>query len=142
MRAVLVRFLDNGAQTLGKLYLFDGFDLVFSCFTLEPAWKDNAVGLSCIPPGRYRLVPRAASESAKLSYDHLAVTGVPDRTAILVHRGNYRDATEGCVLVGDRVADLNGDGEDDIANSKATLKRLLAALEGPAVFDVVESAAK
>jgi len=133
MRAVLVRFLDNGSQTLGRIYLFDGFDLSFACYTLEPPWKHNAVGESCIPPGRYRLENIASPTHG----DCLAITGVPDRSLIRVHAGNFRGQSRGCVLVGDRLADLNADGQQDVTRSRDTLRMLLVHFTGPAVLDVL-----
>jgi hypothetical protein len=117
-------------------------DLVFACFTLEPAWKNNEAGVSCIPIGRYKLDQRLAVESSKLGYDHMVVSGVPDRTAILVHAGNYRDSTQGCILVGNSTADLNGDGQQDVASSRATLKRLLGVVDGPMFIDIIDVAGR
>ena len=133
MRAVLIRFSDNGFESLGRLLVFDGMDQTFSCFTLEPPWKDNEHEVSCIPPGHYRVESRY---SAKFG-DHLAVHGVPDRTAILVHVGNFRSDTSGCILVGDSISDINGDGQPDIIKSRATLHRLVTLLTGPMALDII-----
>lgn len=133
MRAILVRLMDNGEQTLGRLFILDGFDTAFSCYTLEPSWRGNEQERSCIPAGDYQLRERS---SVKFG-NHLAVVGVPDRTAILVHVGNYRVDTKGCILVGDKLADLNSDGQQDVANSKATLKSLLYTLKCPCPIHIV-----
>ena len=133
MRAILVRLMDNGQQTLGRLFVLDGFDTVFSCYTLEPAWDGNKTEVSCIPAGDYNLRERSSTKFG----NHLAVVGVPDRTAILVHAGNYRADTKGCILVGYKLGDLNGDGATDVANSKATLKALLYTLKTPCPIHVV-----
>lgn len=68
--------------------------------TLEPPWKDNTVGRSCIPVGTY-LCRRVQSPKFGNTFE---ITGVPGRTHVLFHKGNIDDNTEGCVLVGEEFA--------------------------------------
>lgn len=68
--------------------------------TLEPPWRDNTVGRSCIPVGTY-LCRRVQSPKFGNTFE---ITGVPGRTHVLFHKGNIDDNTEGCVLVGEEFA--------------------------------------
>jgi len=47
------------------------------------------------------------------------------RDYILIHFGNYAKDSTGCILVGRRFSDINGDGQIDITSSKVTLEKLL-----------------
>jgi len=86
----------------------------FSCWTMEPPWRDNARGLSCIPTGDYRCVWH---RSPRYGWVYM-VTNVPGRSFILVHPGNVggdktlglKTHTLGCILLGARRGKLNING--------------------------------
>ena len=67
------------------------------CVTLELPWRNNAHGVSCIPPGQYIARRRF---SPKRGYDLFGIEGVPDRSDIEMHIGNLPSDSEGCVLLG------------------------------------------
>ena len=46
--AILQRTQTSDQGTLGTLT-----SGAFRCYVLEPPWRDNARGLSCLPPGAY-----------------------------------------------------------------------------------------
>lgn len=94
---------------------------VFKCFTIELPWRDNLPNISCIPKGEYKLALRNSPKYG----DHIHVTGVPARSYILIHPANYVGQLRGCIAVGDKRVDLNGDGVADISNSKKTMATLL-----------------
>ena len=77
------------------------------CFILEPPWRNNRSNVSCIPTGDYKVtyLPRSASGKYKDCYH---VQDVEGRFAILVHKGNTRRDTMGCLLPGSRVGLLGG----------------------------------
>lgn len=106
--------------SLGVLNYLD-----FRCFTLEPPWLFNKPDVSCIPEGFYRV----RKHDSPTHGDCLIVEAVTGRSWILVHAGNYVDNTQGCILVGEYIKDINGDGVPDVANSKTTLERLLDVLK-------------
>ena len=119
-------------QTEGtlKVYEDDSDEPIFECRTLELADRHNQRSISCIPEGTYNVVPRY-SEKYK---DHLHVTGVPDRSLILLHWGNYAGSInpktghpdiKGCILVGSSLKDITGDEVSEILNSKATFNELM-----------------
>lgn len=118
---VIVRNDDDGIQTLGDLYLYDGANVIYNCKTLELPWKNNSHNISCIPEGIYGLKKYSSSKHPK-NYE---VAGVPNRDAILIHKGNYNTDIQGCILVGDGYNDINNDGEIDIINSSITVEKLL-----------------
>lgn len=96
---LLRRYGTNG--TNGTLFL-NGKQV---CHTIELPWKNNAVRISCIPEGVYRLQVRYSPRFKK----HLLVTGVPGRSLILMHPAN--DAQKellGCIAP---VTKLTGEGK-------------------------------
>lgn len=119
-------------QTHGTLTVYDEEtgEEVFKCRTLELPWKENQRNISCIPEGCYDVVPRQSPKYGS----HLHVTEVPNRSLILFHWGNYagsmnpktgRSDIRGCILLGEKFIDLDGDGLADITNSRNTMKRLM-----------------
>ena len=99
--ARLVRDSDTVHGTLGRLRAADGsIDL----HTMEPPWRDNARGRSCIPVGDYDVVPHVSPRYGRC----YLIAGTAPRTHILVHAGNvggdveggWHTHTLGCVLPG------------------------------------------
>ena len=66
--------------TNGELYV--NGDLC--CYTIELPWLENRQGVSCISEGRYPLQKRYSKKWGA----HLLVTGVPNRSLILIHPAN------------------------------------------------------
>jgi len=121
MKALLKRFDYSDKQTLGSLTIFNGADILFSCYTLELPDLCNAKRKSCIPRGVYKVVSRRSAKYKK----HYHILDVPNRSYILIHPGNYHTQILGCVLVGKKLADINGDGYKDVTSSRKTLKKIL-----------------
>jgi len=77
------------------------------CLTLEKPWRDNRPNISSIPAGEY-LAKRVVRIKFGLTYEILEV---PNRTNILIHKGNFSDETSGCILLGESFEDtLSKDG--------------------------------
>lgn len=84
------------------------------CHTLELAWRNNARRISCIPEGRYELVPNP-NPKTRFPGSWL-VRNVPNRSAILFHAGNdasLEDGNEdvdtmGCILPQTRIVYTSG----------------------------------
>ena len=123
-KGVLVRLDSDDKQTLGALTIYCGTDKVFSCKTLEPAWADNKPFTSCIPKGRYSVIPRHSGTYG----NHFHVTHVDGRDLILIHYGNFHRDTEGCICVGRDFHDVNNDGYLDVTSSRATMRALNNAI--------------
>lgn len=95
----LKRAFDNTFGTFGVLADGD----TFMCATLERRWNDNRHDGSCIPAGKYKCRRGLWPKHGEV-YE---VTAVPDRTAILLHKGNYQTDSLGCILIGSGFAEIN-----------------------------------
>jgi hypothetical protein len=133
MRAILVRLEEGNNQTLGELNVYSGIERLFSCKTLELPYVMNLTGISCIPKGNYTVVPRY-SEKYK---NHYHILDVHNRTHILIHVGNYKTQTEGCILIGKSFAYINDDELLDISSSRKTLKELIKVAPEGFKLDVI-----
>lgn len=102
METVKLQRLETGEEgTFGRLTFGN-----FSCYTGELPWKYNTRQQSCIPTGTYACRLRQSPKFGRV-YE---VTGVPNRSFILIHGGNfsgdvsrgYTSHVEGCILLGNR----------------------------------------
>jgi hypothetical protein len=121
IEAVLKRLEDKENQTIGRMSVYNGLSCLFTCVTLEPSWENNKNSISSIPLGKYRCIPRTSDKYGK----HWHVVDVEGRTLILIHHGNFRKDTRGCILVGKTFFDIDKDGNKDITYSKLTMDSLL-----------------
>jgi len=95
----LFRLSTNDEGTLGVI-VFDNQYL----YTGEPPWRDNRRNESCIPAGVYTVFLHYSKKYGNV----FIATGVPGRSYILFHHGNffgdraggYRTNTQGCILLG------------------------------------------
>ncbi|HMT02175.1 MAG TPA: DUF5675 family protein [Burkholderiales bacterium] len=111
MQLIIYRYYADKETTVGKLILtskeytyeeigkssfrlFNTILNVFSCNTIELAWKSNQKNISCIPKGLYKL---ELINSPKFK-EVLHVLNVPNRGGILIHKGNSYKDIEGCIL--------------------------------------------
>ncbi len=97
----------------------------FSFFTLELPYLNNQKNISAIHPGVYNAKKYF---SPRFKRTVILFEDVPNRTFIEIHPGNYTSQIEGCLLPGEGVKYLNGDGIPDITNSGKTLDKLLELL--------------
>ena len=108
-------------QTIGEAVIVDNG---YKFYTLELPYLDNKRQVSCIPAGEYKCVKRV---SPKYGH-HWHVLDVEGRSLILIHLGNTAADTKGCILVGSGLKDINGDGAEDVINSKAVMDILRKTL--------------
>lgn len=97
----------------------------FQCVGLELPWLGNQAMVSCISEGEYDYRVAASPSTGKKV---IWVDGVPERSDIQLHPGNYTSQIRGCCLVGQAITDLNGDGILDVTSSGATMDKLLDAI--------------
>lgn len=119
-------------QTEGFFNLFsDDNQVLFTCRTLELPNLNNQSKISCIPEGQY-IVKKHTSPSQGVCF---AVLNVPNRQHILIHKGNYAGSVNpktgkpdilGCILCGNGIKDITGDGIPEITGSVITMNKLLS----------------
>lgn len=123
----LNRLIEEKEQTLGEL-VYKGQVIAK---TLELPWLNNVRFISCIQTGQYRTI-RHSSDAYPESF---WVKNVPGRYEILIHHGNYKRNTKGCILVGRAWKDIDGDGLRDVTHSKITMGKIYKLL--PKEFTLV-----
>jgi len=104
----------------------------WACCTLELPWRENENRRSCIPPAPSEgvITYKAKRHESPRYGETLYLPGVPDRSEILIHAGNYVSDTLGCILVGAQFRDLDGDSLTDVTSSRQTLRVLLQKIDG------------
>lgn len=128
MRCVLNRTEGSELYTLGEI-IVDGSCVVK---TLELPWRDNKIGISCIPEGEYLVVRRASDKYGS----HFHVTNVPGRSWILLHPANYVKQLRGCIAPGLDHGDIDGDGIIDVVKSVAAMNKLKTLLPDEFILNV------
>lgn len=121
--AVLTRRTDDGKETLGDLIAYNNGTMHVS--TLELGWHGNAHDISCIPVGIYQCSIRPFRDTSMYQ-----VLDVPDRTGVFIHPGNFYTDILGCILLGVKPADINGDGEIDVTASQVTVGGFMQFMGG------------
>ena len=125
MELILQRKPTIKDTTFGEL-LIDGKNF---CYTLEDVVREVAgkkveewkiAGKTAIPVGRYRL---ELVNSSRFGLDTFSLINVPGFTSIRIHSGNDDADTEGCLLVGNKIASSDDDG-GNILESKLALANL------------------
>lgn len=109
--------------TLGVLRV--GKDIFY---TIEKPWLQNQQNVSCIPEGFYTFKPHGWRDEDVRFERVWEIENVPNRSAILMHIGNYVQDIIGCVAVG---TELNS-SSDMVVNSKVAIDKLrsLIGFEG------------
>jgi len=87
--------------------------------SMELLWNNNQVQKSCIPEGNYTVKPRKSQKYGQ----HFIVENVENRSHILIHVGNTREHTLGCILVGKAKGKINN--HRAILHSRVALNELI-----------------
>lgn len=114
MNILLQRIYRGEDCTLGVLS-HEG-DLL--CYTLELPWKENQKNISCIPIGRYDIIPKKYS----FFYRKWELQEVCKRTNIQIHAGNTVNDIEGCIVIGNKIGTIAG--KKAVFNSRRTIEKL------------------
>lgn len=110
--------------TFGGLIL----DVTPFCATLEPYWRFNKKGVSCLAAGQYVGVPY---NSPRFGPVYLLVD-TADRAMVEFHAGNWAKDTRGCIILGQHWAKL--EGKYATKNSGRTITRFLDYMKGRQLF--------
>lgn len=119
---LLTRSENTPDGVFGQILLEGGLRLV----TMEDDWKQNARRESCIPAGTYQL---QRTIYHRHGYETFEVTGVPNRTRILIHPANTEEDVEGCIGVGLRRGTLVVPDEDHPAHPLVEKRAVVASRE-------------
>ena len=125
MRLLLERYSHEEKQTIGKLYLLNNSGgIIAKWHSLELPWLDNQRRISCIPLGNYKAHKHTSPRFGK----SLWLQDVPNRSEILIHRGNFYTDILGCILIGKDLSDINNDGVIDVTQSVKADNELMSYL--------------
>ncbi|MFI5250784.1 MAG: DUF5675 family protein [Bacteroidota bacterium] len=121
MHLLLNRYYSSAYDTIGRLYIDDRF----ACYTLEDEYQPVKVAEETrIPAGCYTLgLWESPKFSAKYGHAMIWVKDVPGFTNILIHCGNTKDDTAGCILVGDS-AHIHPGSPNFLADSRKAYARI------------------
>lgn len=132
MNLRLVRKQFTGDGVFSELTGEDGSPFAF---TLEHAYGDEEEGWEPkIPSGTYECVRGQHQLLHGEAFETFEVTGVPGHSNILFHAGNFDQDSEGCILVGARIALISK--HLMITESKATFRRFMDAQAGLESFTI------
>ena len=116
---LLQRKIFTDKSTIGDLFL----EGEFLCRTLEDTVRRQKVyGETAIPSGTYEVVIR---ESSRFKQRLPALLKVPYFEGILIHNGNTKDHTNGCILTGQYDPKV----QDFVGRSVATLSEVFPKIE-------------
>lgn len=137
----------NDINTIGILRDDSGREL---CFIGEPPLSvivsgkkvSNVAGRCCIPEGLYHIKKHTSPKFGKcFAFDDKETA---PRASILIHSGNFfadyeshKTDSHGCLICGDKFADLNGDKLIDVANSKLALQRLYLVTPDEFMLEII-----
>lgn len=125
MKLLLERYSHEEKQTIGKLFLLNNSGgAIAEWHSLELPWLDNQRRVSCIPIGTYK----ARKHKSPRFESSLWLQDVPNRSEILIHRGNFYTDILGCILIGKDLADINNDGVIDVTQSVTAINELMSHL--------------
>lgn len=123
-------------STPGSMYDTDGKTLI--CKTLELPWLNNLGNKSCVPERTYLVLKMRPSFGRDYGYFRFSyvegrtMNQEADMSSILMHPITFVKDLLGCVGVGSRHADLDGDSLPEMVESKVKLKWMYDNL--PAAF--------
>lgn len=123
MRILLERYPSEEKQTLGNLYLLNRNNSVIQKWkSLELPWKNNQNYISCIPTGEYTAVKHISPKFGECFW----LQDVPNRSEILIHKGNFHYDILGCILIGKDFTDINKDNLLDVTSSGLSINELIS----------------
>lgn len=125
---IIVRYEVTDNYSLGHCFIKHENNIIdYVGASLERGWKDNRNNISCVPKGTYTLKLEHSPRFRKRLWE---LYGVPGRTECKFHSSNYWHQLNGCLALGVKHIDINGDGDPDVTSSKATMKKFHELMSG------------
>lgn len=132
MKIEVIKIAESADSTLSKV-LING---VFFCFAIEDGYRPVKVaGQTRIPDGLYKIVQRKHGgfyARYKKRFGHtfaIQVADVPGFQDILIHMGNTKNDTRGCLLVADQAGRSGLDYVGAAGTSTPAYLRLYSEIE-------------
>lgn len=120
MKTVIITRTDyTDKSTSGVLSFTKDDGYAWECRTLELPDKGNKQKISCIPKGEYVCKYTMSPSFKKFTYE---VLDVIDRAGIRIHSGNFTRQILGCILLGQKLLDIDKDNIIDITESRKTVE--------------------
>ena len=125
MKLIITRYQSDAKQTIGTAELCknDG-SIIAKWHSLELPNLNNQRRISRIPEGKYKARKHMSPKFGR----SLWLQDVPNRSEILIHKGNYHSDILGCILLGKQLSDINKDGFIDLKDSGVAIKELMDLL--------------
>jgi len=104
------------------------------CVTLEPPDIENSRNISSIPAQQYE----CKRYSSPKYPDTFQVMNVPGRDKVLIHAGNLKKHTEGCILLAEKWGKLEVATQEEraILNSGKTFDKFIKMMYGVNKFNL------
>ena len=121
MELTLERKWLTDKSTIGELSV----DGTYECVILEPPklyqGQENVPDKTCVPEGAYYVILAFSPKHKRVTP---LLVGVPGRTEVEIHIGNFPQDTLGCLLAG------LDHGEDEVSGSTLAFGELFAKMSG------------
>ena len=129
MKQVIIdRFKITHNYSLGVCYVkHEDGSVDYVGKTLERGWRDNKSRVSCVPAGVYSLKLEHSPRFRKKLWE---LYGVPNRSECKFHAANYWRQLNGCIALGNKHVDIDGDGDPDVTSSRIAMKKFHSMMEG------------
>lgn len=111
--------------------------------TLEHAYSDGMGNWEPkIGPGVYECIRGTHGIHSCPSFDTFEIVGVSGHLGLLFHWGNWNEDSEGCILVGDKLAQAshNDYTADLVTNTRAAFARFMVAQSAARFFTLTVEA--
>lgn len=119
-KVIINRFKVEDNYSLGQCYVkLESGAVVDIGKSLERGWRNNQKSISCVPEGTYEL---RLEYSPRFRKDLWELYGVPNRSECKFHSANYWRQLNGCIALGNKHIDIDGDGDPDVTSSRKTMK--------------------
>jgi hypothetical protein len=120
VQVIVNRFKITDDYSLGHCYIKygEGNSVYVGC-SLERGWRDNQNMISCVPEGTY---PLKLDYSPKFKKKLWELYCVPGRSECKFHVANYWRQLNGCIALGNKHIDIDGDNDPDVTSSALVMR--------------------